>query len=218
MWPVDWSGEDVFIIGGGRSLERFDFRQLILHRTIGCNQAFLLGSAVCDICVFGDDKFFGAFEKELTSFKGHLVTNHPEVIGPERLIHYRRVECEGLINEDGALAWNGNTGCLAVNLALALGARRVFLLGFDMRISDPIRNHWHDRAIETPTSAHYERFKNQFAAVAATRYLYPEAKIFNVHDHTSDLACFPNLTFATLGFKGPNNRGVRQCEHQLLSS
>jgi hypothetical protein len=72
----DWSGQDVFVIGGGRSLQSFDWSQLKDRNTIGCNQAFLLGGETCKICTFGDFKFWQTFEKKLAEFDGWVATNY----------------------------------------------------------------------------------------------------------------------------------------------
>ena len=53
-----WEGQDVFIYGGGTSLKSFDPSILIDENVIGCNDAYTLGSEICDICVFGDFKWY----------------------------------------------------------------------------------------------------------------------------------------------------------------
>jgi hypothetical protein len=48
-----WSGEVVYIIGGGPSLKTLDLGVLADRRVIGCNDAYMLGPWV-GICFFGD--------------------------------------------------------------------------------------------------------------------------------------------------------------------
>jgi hypothetical protein len=47
------------------------------------------------------------------------------------------------------VAWNGNSGASAINLAYWLGAKRVVLIGFDMKLPEDKHNkkaqtHWHN--------------------------------------------------------------------------
>lgn len=43
--------------------------------------------------------------------------------------------------EPGTVGWGGNSGFHALNLAIQFGARRILLLGYDMRIDRGV--HWH---------------------------------------------------------------------------
>ena len=189
----DWSGSDVFIIGGGPSLSHFDFDLLWGRCTIGCNQAFRLGGDICQICAFGDNDFWEAFEVELQTFGGWVATNYPVPLKPPWLAVYGRQD-DGLA-VGPTLAWNANTGALAANLALSLGAARVYLLGMDMD-SQGKRTHWHDRPIQPQNQDHYHKFQGGFAQVAqAIPHVFPGRQIFNVTDGSSKLRAFPQVTF-----------------------
>ena len=79
-WYPDkvWLDQEVFIIGGGKSLEKFDFDLLIKEKVIGCNDAYTKGPKVCNICIFGDKKFLKHHEKRLAEYAkigGLVVTN-----------------------------------------------------------------------------------------------------------------------------------------------
>jgi hypothetical protein len=103
------------------------------------------------------------------------------------------------------LAWNANTGAAAINLALILGASRVFLLGYDccMDVENSARpesTHWHDRRIEVPQQQHYDRFLNGFRQVAAALpVVFPGRKVFNVSEGSSRIGCFPVVDFESVG-------------------
>ena len=126
----DWSGRDVFVIGGGPSLTDFDFNLLRGRCAIGCNQAFRKGAEICQICAFGDNDFWEACGQELEGFGGWVATCYPVPEKTPWLARYARQD-DGLAFGP-TLAWNGHTGALCTNLALSLGALRVFLLGMDM--------------------------------------------------------------------------------------
>jgi len=156
---TDWNGQDAFIIGGGPSLRNFDWSLLHSELTIGCNTAFTLGPQVCKICIFGDPVWFRVYEKQLTEYaeaKGIVFTNATS---------YRNTKVPWLwtmprravgLHRD-ALGWNGNTGAAAINLALLLGAKRIYLLGYDMQRQDK-RTNWHDKQIR-PAAATPEIYR-----------------------------------------------------------
>src|SRR3974390_354951 len=118
----NWAGQDVFIIGGGPSLRGFEFEQLSKRAVIGCNHAFALGP-VCQICTFGDIRFWDYRRYELEKFEGWVVTNNNSCLRPPPpWLKFYGHKAEGLAPvESGDLAWNNNTGALAINLALVLG-------------------------------------------------------------------------------------------------
>jgi len=138
---MTWAEEDVYIIGGGPSLLNFRWDLLTARRTIGCNKAYRLGPDVVKIVCFGDLKFFSDFKDDLMAFAGPVVTSCPALLHRNEpwLWTVPRMT-RGL--GTNALGWNGSTGAMAINLALALGGKRVFLLGFDMGLVDG-RSHWH---------------------------------------------------------------------------
>ena len=190
-----WKNEDVFIIGGGASLRDFNWDLLILERTIGCNTAFTLGKDVCKICIFGDAKWFRKHERQLAQYAaagGIVFTN---------CLAYQRSNIDWLwtlprkprglgLNE---LGWNKNTGASALNLALILGAKRVFLLGFDMHLSPDRKPNWHDQLIDKPNPKVYRDFILNFTYVAMDlKRLFPGREVINVTDD-SDLDVFPKV-------------------------
>jgi len=193
--PPMYKGQDTFIIGGGPSLKNFDFQRLRPRATIGCNSAFRLGPVVCDICVFGDGGFYEAFRKELERFAriGWVVTVYPKLCTqPIPWLKKMKREPAGL-HRAPSLGWNGNTGALAINLALIMGAARVFLLGFDMALGKAGEPNYHDYVIEKPNPAVYGRFLRGFPRVAADwKKHFGDREIINLNPH-SKLDCFPKM-------------------------
>lgn len=206
----DWTTKDVYIVGGGHSLRTFDFAQLRGRCVIGCNEAFSLGAEFVSICVFGDEKFWRFRElekKELTAFQGYVATNYQVRHPPPWLKIYGRIERGLGVGND--LAWNGNTGALAINLALLLGASTVYLLGYDMSMQSKWVTHWHDRRIEMPTPMHYDRFMSGCDTVALhLKDIYPGRKVLNVSDGTSRLRSFPTIGFEDTDLQAPTKEAV----------
>ena len=186
-----WEGLDVFVIGGGTSLKTFDWNLLKNECTIGCNDAYLLGSEICKICVFGDPKWWKLHQHEIVKYDGLVFTTHGS---------FQRTKLDwvwtlhrkpsGLATD--ALAWNKNTGSQAINLALILGAKRVCLLGFDMFLSNDEAN-WHQNSINKPDPTVYKSFIKGLGNLAKNLdNVFPGREIVNVTDD-SRLDMFPKI-------------------------
>ena len=81
-----------------------------------------------------------------------------------------------------------------MNLALILGARRVLLLGFDMRIGAKRKANWHDVRYEPANAEVYNRFISQMRPlVKSITKVFPGSEIINV-THSSNLDLFPKVT------------------------
>ena len=188
----DWEGCDVFIIGGGDSLRKFDWSLLKDENTIGCNSAFTLGAEICKICLFGDSKWFRKFERELAQYKGVVFTNAPQMFNTKvPWVWTMPREIIGL--HVNALGWNENTGASAINLALILGAQKIFLLGFDMHLSNNGKPNWHNKVMQKPVKGVYPKMLKAFRYVVRDlKSKFPGKKIINVTDD-SNLNCFPKI-------------------------
>ncbi len=81
------------------------------------------------------------------------------------------------------MGWNYSTGAAAVNLALSLGAVRIFLLGFDMGKTKG-KSHWHDEPRNVRDEA-YLRFLKGFRSVYHELKKFPSVRVFNVTDGSS---------------------------------
>lgn len=202
-----WQGP-AYLIGGGASLRHFSFGQLRGRQVIGCNQAFLLGSAVVPVAIFGDFKFWCHYARELRAYAGWVVSPRHTLTHQADWIHFFERQNEGLSPDK--LAWNGNTGAAAINLALILGASPVYLLGYDCGMSEgeadasrPESSHWHDERLETPSPEHYARFAAGFDnAARALPAVFPGRKVLNVTDGSSRLSVFPRVSFVDAGLGG----------------
>ena len=187
-----WDNQDVFIIGGGKSLDGFDWKLLKNELTIGCNSAFRLGAEICKLCIFGDAKWFEVFQHDLRNYKGILFTNVYQLLKTKlNWIWTLPRKAYGLHKD--ALGWNDNTGSSAINLALLLGAKRIFLLGFDMHLSKDGKPNWHNHQIQKPNPDAYAKFLKGFVKVAADLKLkFPDVEVINITDN-SNLNVFPKI-------------------------
>ncbi len=188
-----WDGRDVYIIGGGKSLEHFDWSLLHNKCTIGCNDAFKFGVKVSKVCIFGDNSgWLDLHREELAKYKGTVFTNAPSLYKTKlKWLWVMQREPSGIHTE--SLGWNYNTGACAINLAVLLGAKRIFLLGFDMQLING-RSNWHTDNITKPDATIYEeKFIPGFKALKKDMDAkYPEIEIVNITDNSS-LNLFPKI-------------------------
>jgi len=201
LWsPIEeWKESDAFIIGGGSSLENFAWDKLKGRNTIGCNDAFRLGAEVVRVCLFGDASWFHRTKWELEKFRGRVLSCAPSLInlGSPWLYRMNRVR-DGLQESGTSLAWNYSTGAAAINLAVRLGAARIFLLGFDMACTGG-KSHWHKHRSKPTDNVSFVRFQKGFKCLAASlASLRPDVQVLNVTDGGSKLMVFPAMTFEQL--------------------
>lgn len=187
-----WNHQDVFIIGGGNSLEHFDWNLLRDKNTIGCNDAFKRGHKICKICILGDPLWFQSFKRELVRYKGIVFTNSSQLQKTNLpWLWTMPRKFYGLYKD--ALGWNSNTGAVAVNLALLLGAKRIFLLGFDMHLSKDGKSNWHQNRIDKPNERIYSKFLEGFKKLAIDlKEKFPDVEVINITDDSS-LNLFPKI-------------------------
>lgn len=196
-WLPDpiWAGEPCYVIGGGPSLEGFDWDCLRGRNVVGCNAAFYMGASLVPIMVFGDAQFLKQHRTGLDQYAeegGWVVTcsHNLKRFPPPGYLKQMRKQIKGLA-ADG-LGWNRNTGSAAVNLALLLGATTVYLLGYDMQLSGDGRKNFHNAYSDTPNPQAYERFLRGFDCVVRDlKQLFPGQRVVNLEDGTSLLEAFP---------------------------
>jgi hypothetical protein len=191
-----WRGQTVYVIGGGPSLRTFKWQRLHGKRTIGCNDAYILGPKVADICYFGDAGWFRLHSRCLAYFSGLIATCTEGFLGDANnnmvsWLKYLDRRPQGL-HKTPRIGWNSNTGASAVNLAIQLGASKVILLGFDMKIAEG-RANWHANHKDAPNNHIYNRFMRGFEAVKKDLDIkYPDIEVLNANpDSAMDI--FPRV-------------------------
>jgi len=169
--PEMWKGGECWIIGGGPSVPRmFGVPESVIEsvqnkvatlgayspylsalhdkHVIGVNTAYLYGDWV-DVVVFGDSQFYLEHAKRLLNFKGIKVSSHPRVHSRHPGIYHIKFtpldtsHPVGLTDKRGHVSWNKHSGSGAINLAYHFGAKRIYLLGFDMKLDVNGKSHSH---------------------------------------------------------------------------
>lgn len=137
-----WKGHRAFVVGGGASLRGFDWDLLKGELVIGVNRAFekcscsILFSMDLRLWTFYERGDLGEVAKErFGAYQGNRVWSvTPNFILPPEAYYVPRPKRGmgygvGTIKE---LETANNSGYGAMQLAIALGAKPVYLLGFDM--------------------------------------------------------------------------------------
>jgi hypothetical protein len=215
----EWQGKDAYIIGGGPSLRGFDWNLFAGRYTVGCNSAFVLGPRVCSLCFFADEHWFHKNDTELKQYvdAGGVAVTNCEYI-PQTLPWVRNMarNMKGL-TKDGTVyfGYGGNSGACTIHLALLMGARRIFLFGFDGKLDREGNSNWHNRLVESPNPTVYRKFEQAFVEIAHTHgEVFPGTEIYN---------CNPDSAIPFFAFMDPHRalgleqdaRLHQQAAHQL---
>lgn len=149
-----WKNETCFIIGGGPSLKNFNWDLLKGYKVIGINKAFTtypvdinyaMDYTFFDNLEYGLDKDDKELRAEWQKFEGiKLFALHDKKYVFKRGIYYiNELNKKGLsFDLNSGIYFGSNSGTGALMLALALGSKRIGLLGYDFKISEE-DTHWH---------------------------------------------------------------------------
>lgn len=192
--PRIWQGGEVWILGGGPSVtKQFGIPDSIVRQVmskvlspsayspylkslhdkhvIGINVAYQIGNWI-DMVFFGDDTFFNTHYIQLAKFPGLKVACH-DIVKATKWVKYvprdasytaTQRKHEGLTSNPASVRWNFNSGAAAINIAANAGAKRIFLLGFDMKNNEKNDQHWHDvynrrdNPVHVPFATHLRGF------------------------------------------------------------
>ena len=196
-WADRWAGRTVVCIASGPSLTPEDCEAVRAagHPAIVTNTTFR-ACPWADV-LFGHDsawwKEYGGVAKKKPSDGGPSVA---DVFRGERVtcsIAGRTLQVRSLHN----LPWFqgfGNSGTAAISLAIAGGARRILLLGYDCKKSGE-RVHWHgDHPKQLGNAASLKRWPRHFANVAK-HASGRGVEVLNCSRETA-LDCFPRAALA----------------------
>lgn len=211
LWTPErcWEGQDAFVIGGGASLRSFDFSKLTGLNTIGCNDAFRLGEAICKVCLFGDASWWQKNKFELEKFKGQMFHVAPSLARLD-LPNITGLNRKQTGIADGAnIAWNWSTGGAAVNLAINMGAKRIFLLGIDLGLTGG-KSHWHDHRPRPTQDQILQRFLGGFKKLSEGLKLpqYEGIQVIHVSDGPVVMPFFMKMPFGELDTVLAQNKPV----------
>jgi len=187
---INWEGEDAYIVGGGTSLSHFPFSVLKGRNVIGCNASWRLGADICPIVFFGDIQWWERWKEEvLNEYEGLLFSYHPFAIETKNRQIYGMPKANNCIRR-GHISWYQNSGASALVMAAQFGAKRIYLLGFDMKLGSNGKNNYHDDSVFPIRREVFPKFKKGFDKLSQDLKLtYPDLEVFNLNPD-SDLDVF----------------------------
>jgi hypothetical protein len=156
-WSVEpeWAGETAVVIASGPSLTRqqVEFargkcRAIAVNNagidTVNSDTQELVPAMApwADILFAGDAKWWRCYHERALKFAGRKVTIKPTLPWPEIYCLQQSLEHASFDPRPTHLVMGGNSGYMALHLAVHLGAKRILLLGFDMKDGRNRRRHW----------------------------------------------------------------------------
>lgn len=167
-----WAGRRCFIIGGGPSLKDFDFSLLENELTIGINRAYEKFSPVSPTILYSMDTRFYRWccggdygeeaKRKFVDFSGIRLWCDLGNFPFENLYYIRSRGRYGTPVSLGGIFHGNNSGYGAIQVALALGAAPIYLLGFDLKHEADGRSHWHSGHPEKQTPQMIQCFHEGF--------------------------------------------------------
>lgn len=187
-----FKNKTVYVIGGGPSLENFNWSLLANKKVIAINKSFI-SVPTAQIIYWTDARFYRWYKKDIDESKAVKYTINPGAPYNADVRLLKKGVRHGLETDNRLLAHGDNSGYAAINLAYHLGAAKIVLLGFDMG-SNGSKTHFHDGYPVKPTSKNiYEkRFVVSFPHIAK-ELKNKGIKVYNASDR-STLTCFPKIT------------------------
>lgn len=176
---------EVWVVAGGPSLRKFNFNLLEGHTCIAANRSFekIPYSTVVSMdarfkrwCDKGD---LGEETKE--KWNSHLgpriftfVKNSPLCVGIEMIYKIDKIPNQSLPSDLSTLSIKkglpagNNSGYMSLLIAIALGAKKINLLGFDMGTGDPKKKlqEWHHQSYPAVSEVDYRNMMFFFKKLA----------------------------------------------------
>jgi hypothetical protein len=199
-----WADRPAFIVGGGPSLEGFDYKLLRGRRTIGINREyeffnptilFSMDTRFLNWALTG--KYGEAARRRFDDFRGYrcwlltyVASLRSDIFIVPALGNYQMAMHMFPMTSAEGIGHGNNSGYGALNLAVVLGADPIYLLGFDMKHSNG-KTHHHGGHPVPQSPAHLENFKKHFNFAALV--LKKEGRrVFNLNPDSA-LDCFPKM-------------------------
>jgi len=209
-----WKDRTCFLIGGGPSLVDFDFRKIENQLSIGINKSFIkfpttvnyaMDVRFYDLITFPENDKLKNLHQQWLDYRGIKVfLKHSSKTRYDPSVYFvPKFPTNALSLDLKKGIWGGNnSGFGSLMLACALGAKRVGLLGFDLKVKEPkdskenkIETHWHSGYGNEKKETYQkklDKFKECFTSYASA---IAEQGISVVNlNLDSALNCFPKDT------------------------
>ena len=192
----------VWILAGGPSLRGFDFDLLHGEVVIAVNRSYECPHA--GMVVTMDDRFqrwaiageAGMDRERWRNFPGikiYSACESSEPIQDAMVLARRHKDIEAPIPTLENTGAASNSGYSAINIAWAMGAKEIYLLGFDMRGEHGKSAHYHGEYTSAENDSVYEKYRGQLDCAAPR---LEKAGIRVTVCGPTALTAFPTITLA----------------------
>jgi hypothetical protein len=204
-----WEGKRCLLIGGGTSLDKFNFELIKNELTIGVNKSFIkfpttinygmdtgLYNKVMDIHSKSHrTKFLAKMWKQYTGIKV-FIYRPKNKFDPSIFVVNDTASTKLSFDLEKGIPGGNNSGFGALALAICLGATKIGLLGYDFLVDKKHRHtHWHDgyegQDFDT-MQAKLDKFKLPFINFAE-EIKEKNISVINLNENSA-LNCFPKTS------------------------
>ena len=165
-WPIPriWPDSTVWVLGSGPSLDSIKpYSKIMINKNvIAVHYSFRIGPFV-DALFMGDARCYWQIPDEIDKFEGLKVSTNIHTIKHKSIDGIKNIHIinlskkkSGLSNISSEVCYNNSSGGAAINLAFLLGAKRIILLGYDMKTVDGVHN-WHTYHKYSPDKDIYQK-------------------------------------------------------------
>lgn len=180
-----WQGDTVLCIASGPSLDTDDIEYARGKcRVIAINNNYEL-APWADILYACDLYWWDTYKA--TDFQGIKYTQDKAAAQKYNLNYIKSETGHGLSSAADKIHTGSNSGAQAINLAYLLGAKRILLTGYDMKIAKSGATHWFGSHPNNTVSP-YAKFIQSFEQIAKQNLV----EIINCTRDTA-LNCFPKM-------------------------
>ena len=185
-----WKDQDVYIVGGGPSLTGFDFNRLVGKNVIAVNKAYTQ-VIMPYVLYWTDSRFYNWYKSEIDYLKCTKITTSLSIkdISPDVIILKNKGSKEMDINAAAhEICAGNNSGYGAIHLAIKMGAKRIYLLGYDLQPAEK-KTHWHSGYPSNTThkDSVYKSMLDYFTKNA--HIINAAAEVYNVNNKSA-ITCF----------------------------
>jgi hypothetical protein len=178
------------ILAGGPSLTQSDVDLASGQVVIAINDCYQI-APWADYHYFCDSKWWlwHRDRQDYKDFEGVRITQ--DKVDEPGVIRLKGQHKQGISESPEVINYGSNSGFQALNLAFLLGAKRILLLGYDMKVASGGANHWFGHHPDKIVS-NYPAWLSNFS-VAADQFKKLGIEVINCSSDSA-LTCFENMS------------------------
>lgn len=160
----NWTNCQAVIIASGPSLTQEQANLTQGQKVIAINDNYRL-TPWADILYACDHKWWQWHHEQTKFFKGIKVTQDKKAAQEYDINYIESAANTGLSTDPDIIHQGFNSGYQAINLAYNLGARKIILIGYDMKLGADGSNHWFGHHPDKIVS-HYQSWLIMYSSLA----------------------------------------------------